>query len=257
MAIKAIETQYKGYRFRSRLEARWAVFFDTLKIPYRYEEHGFEKKPYCDADEIVRWLPDFYLPNHGIWVEVKGGRPSGKDVYKMGMMLDFGSPMPFISESEHAKTANVWPGHRKDGKYAGPSAALYQELGGNPEKSSMFCPGVLLLGEVPYVEHGIVLHPFITHRKGLERSYGRFLSSGDFDRLGWKELRMFQAFYPEEIPDNLSVDGYTCSPESNRGEHIDFFTPDIYVAETRRAFPPVCEAYRSARAARFEHGERG
>lgn len=25
--IKAIETEYKGYRFRSRLEARWAVFF--------------------------------------------------------------------------------------------------------------------------------------------------------------------------------------------------------------------------------------
>ena len=30
--IKAIETYYKGYRFRSRLEARWAVFFD-LEIP--------------------------------------------------------------------------------------------------------------------------------------------------------------------------------------------------------------------------------
>lgn len=24
-AIKAIETKYKGYRFRSRLEARWAA----------------------------------------------------------------------------------------------------------------------------------------------------------------------------------------------------------------------------------------
>jgi hypothetical protein len=29
MSAKAIETHYKGYRFRSRLEARWAVFFDT------------------------------------------------------------------------------------------------------------------------------------------------------------------------------------------------------------------------------------
>ena len=28
--IKAIETVYNGYRFRSRLEARWAVFFDAL-----------------------------------------------------------------------------------------------------------------------------------------------------------------------------------------------------------------------------------
>ncbi|MCB6994492.1 hypothetical protein LI177_13475 [bacterium 210820-DFI.6.37] len=27
--LKAIQTEYKGYRFRSRLEARWAVFFDA------------------------------------------------------------------------------------------------------------------------------------------------------------------------------------------------------------------------------------
>ena len=31
---KAIETLYKGYRFRSRLEARWAVFFDASKIEF-------------------------------------------------------------------------------------------------------------------------------------------------------------------------------------------------------------------------------
>ena len=30
--IKAIETSYKGYLFRSRLEARWAVFFDALGL---------------------------------------------------------------------------------------------------------------------------------------------------------------------------------------------------------------------------------
>lgn len=26
----AIQTEYNGYLFRSRLEARWAVFFDAL-----------------------------------------------------------------------------------------------------------------------------------------------------------------------------------------------------------------------------------
>ena len=30
--IAAIETEYCGYRFRSRLEARWAVFLDALGI---------------------------------------------------------------------------------------------------------------------------------------------------------------------------------------------------------------------------------
>lgn len=32
--IKPIKTQYKGYRFRSRLEARWAVFFDACGVKW-------------------------------------------------------------------------------------------------------------------------------------------------------------------------------------------------------------------------------
>lgn len=65
--MKAIETQYKGYRFRSRLEARWAVFFDMLGIEWRYEPEGFE------LSDGTRYLPDFHLPafEGGMWVEVK------------------------------------------------------------------------------------------------------------------------------------------------------------------------------------------
>ncbi len=32
MSEKAIPTEYAGYLFRSRLEARWAVFFDKYFI---------------------------------------------------------------------------------------------------------------------------------------------------------------------------------------------------------------------------------
>lgn len=65
--MKAIETEYKGYRFRSRLEARFAVFFDCLGIRWDYEVEGFV------LDNGVWYLPDFYLPtfNGGMWVEVK------------------------------------------------------------------------------------------------------------------------------------------------------------------------------------------
>lgn len=63
--MKAIETEYNGYRFRSRLEARWAVFFDTLGIKYEYEPEGF------DLDGVY-YLPDFWLPDIKTWVEVKG-----------------------------------------------------------------------------------------------------------------------------------------------------------------------------------------
>ncbi len=35
--VKALETHYRGWRFRSRIEARWAVFFDALGISWDYE----------------------------------------------------------------------------------------------------------------------------------------------------------------------------------------------------------------------------
>lgn len=62
--IQAIETRYAGYHFRSRLEARWAVFFDSLKIKYRYEPEGFKFGGEC-------YLPDFYLPDLRMFAEVK------------------------------------------------------------------------------------------------------------------------------------------------------------------------------------------
>ena len=66
MEIKPIETFYNGYRFRSRLEARWAVFFDEAGIKYEYEPEGF------DLGDGLFYLPDFYLPDEDTWVEVKG-----------------------------------------------------------------------------------------------------------------------------------------------------------------------------------------
>jgi hypothetical protein len=72
MNIKSIETQYKGYRFRSRLEARWAVFFDALGLKWEYEKEGFE------FDDGTRYLPDFWLPQLGVWVEIKGEKPDEK-----------------------------------------------------------------------------------------------------------------------------------------------------------------------------------
>src|SRR5581483_11404076 len=60
MRIKPIETKYRGYRFRSRLEARWAVFFDTAKIRWQYEPQGF------DVGGTA------YLPDLHCYFEVKG-----------------------------------------------------------------------------------------------------------------------------------------------------------------------------------------
>lgn len=60
-----IETRYNGYRFRSRLEARWAVFFDAMGITYEYEPEGLKIK------DGKYYLPDFYLPQLHCYFEVK------------------------------------------------------------------------------------------------------------------------------------------------------------------------------------------
>lgn len=62
--ILPIPTKYKGYNFRSRLEARWAVFFDYMNIQYHYEIEGFQL-------ESGLYLPDFYLPRFKMFAEVK------------------------------------------------------------------------------------------------------------------------------------------------------------------------------------------
>ena len=40
MEIKAIETVYNGYKIRSRMKARWAVFFDDAGIKRENEPEG-------------------------------------------------------------------------------------------------------------------------------------------------------------------------------------------------------------------------
>lgn len=72
MDIKPIETVYNGYRFRSRLEARWAVFFDAIDAEWEYEPEGYK------LPGGTLYLPDFLLKNvrgrgtKNIYVEVKG-----------------------------------------------------------------------------------------------------------------------------------------------------------------------------------------
>ena len=121
--ITPIETIYKGYRFRSRLEARWAVFMDACGADWEYEPEGISAVSYAepglDLDEdgnvireyptqtfSTRYLPDFvvhnvkhvhlgrgkseprYEPDYGdVYIEVKG-KPTRDDVLKIkGIVL--------------------------------------------------------------------------------------------------------------------------------------------------------------------------
>ena len=68
--IRAVPTRYSGIRFRSRLEARWAFFFDELDIEWEYEPHWYELLD-SFTKEVTRYKPDFLLPGLRCWVEVK------------------------------------------------------------------------------------------------------------------------------------------------------------------------------------------
>ena len=119
--ITPIETIYKGYRFRSRLEARWAVFMDACGADWEYEPEGLSSTVYCEPDldedgNIVQehdpactyYLPDFvvhnvkhvhlgrgkseprYEPDYGdVYIEVKG-KPVLEDINKIENIV-FGS----------------------------------------------------------------------------------------------------------------------------------------------------------------------
>lgn len=73
MKAKAIETNYRGMHFRSRLEARWAIAFDSLKIPFEYEFEGFELPS-------GRYLPDFDIGPGKLYFEVKGEPPTMNEI---------------------------------------------------------------------------------------------------------------------------------------------------------------------------------
>jgi len=94
--MKAIETSYKGYRFRSRLEARWAVFFDALGIKWEYEKEGYELKD--DDGTKYHYLPDFWLPGIG-WIEIKGQDPTQEELSQCFLLCkDTGSQAYIASQ---------------------------------------------------------------------------------------------------------------------------------------------------------------
>lgn len=74
--IKSLDTSYKGYKFRSRLEAKWAYYFDQVGVKYEYEPTGFS------LGELGCYLPDFYLPELKTYIEIKPEVADRESVFK-------------------------------------------------------------------------------------------------------------------------------------------------------------------------------
>jgi hypothetical protein len=64
--LRAVPLTYAGVSFRSTLEADWAATLDSLGITWKYEPEPYR----LPSGEVYE--PDFWLPAHRAWLEVKG-----------------------------------------------------------------------------------------------------------------------------------------------------------------------------------------
>lgn len=111
--IKPIQTYFIGYKFRSRLEARWAVFFESLGIKWEYEPEGF------DLGNGLKYLPDFKIKNvkfihangcshdrtYDIYIEVKGDM-NVEDIKKIDRFAECGKKIYVVGNIPRGDT--IW-----------------------------------------------------------------------------------------------------------------------------------------------------
>lgn len=64
--IKAIETEYNGQKFKSRLEANMARILNLMGYNWKYEPKSFL------LDNGVHYQPDFFVPRLNLWIETRG-----------------------------------------------------------------------------------------------------------------------------------------------------------------------------------------
>lgn len=76
--ITAVPTTYDGIEFRSRLESEWAKTLDLNGIFWTYEPVEIT------LPSGTTYIPDFWLPDLGTWIEVKGpGIPRVEKAYEL------------------------------------------------------------------------------------------------------------------------------------------------------------------------------
>lgn len=222
MTIAAIQTTYAGCRFRSRLEARWAVFFDELGIAWTYEPQGYE----VGYDATRPYLPDFYLPDLELWVEVKGD-DSNIDWTLIGDACDGFGP--------HLPDCERW---------------CYG--GGNPGAA------VLILGNIP-PDNTRWFHILGRNQKGV---WFEFVEWANPRNTGWSvETRRSQLFEYESF---WGVDPSTFNTDVRRRLKVHGRQAEGVMASTylKTEYANIMDvrlgwAYSAARQARFEHGESG
>ena len=251
--IKPIETEYNGYRFRSRLEARWAVFFDSLGIEYEYEPEGFE------LPSGKRYLPDFRVKCYGdrgktnetpydLWIEVKG-EMTEEDERKLKEFAYGGHlnteysiccddcPIKFWGENPEKHFADLDWVHNEDIGGHDLCCSCGKELGNSPENipDSFVCD----LGDTPVDVQIWKFEPIVN----------KVLVVGNIPEDIYPSVKNNDLFYNYELIDG---DYFPAYPAGLDGKFYLWGGDGSYIHDTE----VVEVAYANARKARFEHGEK-
>lgn len=231
MFIKAIETVYSGYRFRSRLEARWAVFFNHLSVRFEYEKEGFDLGG-------VRYLPDFWLPQQKIWVEIKGESPAPEETDKAQRLATATGRMAFIFAGDIVVPQDTSTG----GHQVNTGVPFYP--GGDANDTRSFYSDFATWYDCPHCgQLGLMAQ--------LETRRGRQYSTAcDCIVQWWEAVKALSRLMPPAVQQCGSI---------AIGGMIPTWITDVrwFAEKMMQGSPRLVAAYTAARQARFEHGESG
>lgn len=88
--ISARPTSYRHVLTRSRLEARWLIFFDAIRVPWQYEPEDFSLPS-------RGYRPDLWLPSKECWAEIKPEYSPLDHQLAAAVQEQTGSPLLWIS----------------------------------------------------------------------------------------------------------------------------------------------------------------
>ena len=88
--MRAVPTRYDGVEFRSRTEAQWASVLRDHDIRYQYEPIVFFFGRVAPAHWLYMdaYLPDFWLPERRLWLEVKPLAPNITEYRKAALLAE-------------------------------------------------------------------------------------------------------------------------------------------------------------------------
>lgn len=254
MDFKPIETRYKGYRMRSRLEARWAVFFDSLGVEWQYETEGFT------LPDGTRYLPDFWLPAVGAscFVEIKPGEMNEAEDNKAKQLA--------MGSGKHVMCfcGNPWPGEFRVWQFRRKTAV--PPLLGELLDRCIAEQSAWLFHRVAHPSYDV--HEYVERMREAIKQPGFRLAEDAESRVSVCERSLSYCDQHRAMSFGLMMEGLrqckTCGEvfdTKQRTPQAWCFARD-FDDENEWCTPSVdcqsiLDAFAAARGARFEHGENG